>query len=293
MTDKAVFRGTGYLHVLYRAADGQLHTWDYELPISQYADLDKEYESDAEVEVLPALTNLELDLMDGQLRLKAGLTGQYMVYERPMVEIIEDAYSTMRKVETKTEELFIPALLDSLQNTMRVEQSVDFDGGNVIDLAFYPDAPQQLTTKEGVEVHLPGVFDLLIRNTAGQPEGIHAYWEEMASVSAAPDSGVQTAVFPNGVPTAVTSSGGVAMQADMDIRHRVTGDGLIPAVTGLVLGEELPKDPQRPSLILRRAGEECLWDIAKSTGTTVDAIRKANDLEAEPEKDRMLIIPIP
>lgn len=293
MTDKAVFRGTGYLHVLYRGADGQLHTWDYEVPISQYADLDKEYESDAEVAVLPVVTNLELDLVEGQLRLKAGLTGQYMVYERPMVEIVEDAYSTTRKVETKMEALYMPALLDSLENTMRVEQAVDFDGGNVIDLAFYPDAPQQLTTKEGAEIHLPGVFDLLIRNTAGQPEGIHAYWEEMTTVSAAPDSGVQTTVLPNGVPTAMTSSGGVAMQADMDIRHRVTCNGSIPAVIGLDLGEEVPKDPQRPSLILRRAGEECLWDIAKSTGTTVDAIRKANDLEAEPEKDRMLIIPIP
>ena len=61
---------------------------------------------------------------------------------------------------------------------------------------------------------------------------------------------------------------------------------------GLELGEENTSDPARPSLILRRAGEADLWEIAKNTGSTVEAIRKANALEAEPRQDQMLLIPV-
>ncbi len=41
-------------------------------------------------------------------------------------------------------------------------------------------------------------------------------------------------------------------------------------------------DPARPSLILRRTGEGGLWELAKACGSTVEAIRSANGLEAEP-----------
>ena len=67
----------------------------------------------------------------------------------------------------------------------------------------------------------------------------------------------------------------------------------LPAVMGMTLGAEIPKDPMRPSLILRRAGRQRLWDLARESGTTVDAIRKANGITEEPDPERMLLIPVP
>ena len=58
------------------------------------------------------------------------------------------------------------------------------------------------------------------------------------------------------------------------------------------MGVEEQPDPGRPSLILRRCGEGGLWPVAKESGSTVEAIRKANGLEGEPESGRMLLIPI-
>ena len=66
----------------------------------------------------------------------------------------------------------------------------------------------------------------------------------------------------------------------------------IPMVTGLNLGEPRQADPERPSLILRRAGEKRLWDLAKASGSTVEAIRKANNLQDEPAPNQMLLIPV-
>ena len=63
-------------------------------------------------------------------------------------------------------------------------------------------------------------------------------------------------------------------------------------VTELELGERKEPDPGRPSLILRHVGENRLWDIAKECGSTVSAICEANQLQQEPESDRMLLIPV-
>lgn len=292
MTDKAVFRGTALLHVLYRGVDGRLCTWDYELPISQYAELDKEYDSDASLEVWPALTDLELDFTEGQMRLKAGLTGQYMVYERPMVELVEDAYSPSRQVVTNMQQLQMPAVLDMNNDTLRVEQSVDMDAGRVIDLGFYPDSPQQNPMGTEIETVFPGVFRLLTEDGEGKLQSTDAYWEEVRTVPAESWVQLQTQVGPGSIPQS-QMGGGVLMQADLQSKSRTISNQGIPMVTGMTLGEETQADPNRPSLILRRAGEEDLWDLAKSTGTTVENIRKANRLEEEPLPGQMLIIPVP
>jgi len=63
-------------------------------------------------------------------------------------------------------------------------------------------------------------------------------------------------------------------------------------ITGVELGEEKEPDANRPSLILRRAGHGRLWDIAKESGSTMDAIRKANGLQEEPAAGQMLLIPV-
>ena len=292
MTDKAVFRGTAMLHVLYRGADGRLHTWDYELPLSQYAELDKEYGSDADLEVWPAVTDLELDYLEGQMRLKAGLTGQYMVYERPMIELVEDAYSPSCQLRVNTQQLQLPAVLEMKNDSIRVEQSVDADAGRVIDLGFYPDSPQQSRIGEEIETVYPGVFRLLMEDTEGRLQSTDAYWEEVRRVPSDSSAQMQTLVNPAGIPQSQLG-GGVLMQADLQCQNRTLSRQGIPMVTSLTLGEEVQPDPNRPSLILRKAEGKDLWEIAKETGTTMESIRKANKLEGEPMPGQMLIIPIP
>jgi hypothetical protein len=78
----------------------------------------------------------------------------------------------------------------------------------------------------------------------------------------------------------------VQMDADAVASHPMS------MVTGLELGQVKQSDPARPSLILRRAGDSTLWEMAKGTGSTVDAIRKANGLTGEPLDDRLLLIPV-
>ena len=78
----------------------------------------------------------------------------------------------------------------------------------------------------------------------------------------------------------------------MPVDMVVTAEQTLPMVTEITPGQQRVPDPSRPSLILRRAGDKRLWDIARENGSTVEAIRKANGLQGEPIPDQMLLIPV-
>ena len=88
------------------------------------------------------------------------------------------------------------------------------------------------------------------------------------------------------------ADGAMTLKSEVPVSLKATARQEIPMVTGLSLGEERDPDPARPSLILHRAGNMRLWDLAKQSGSTVDAIRKANGIAEEPEPGRMLLIPV-
>ena len=90
------------------------------------------------------------------------------------------------------------------------------------------------------------------------------------------------------------------MMADsVTLRGEISVEGVccakqgLETVSALELGQEVAPDPDRPSLILCRSGKESLWSLAKKNKTTPQAICKANGIEAMPQDNRMLLIPIP
>ena len=80
--------------------------------------------------------------------------------------------------------------------------------------------------------------------------------------------------------------------ADLLVDTVVTAGQATDMLCGLELGEKVAPDPQRPSLILTKAGNKTLWQIAKENATTVAKIREANGLEGEPTPESVLLIPI-
>ena len=274
MADKVVFRGSAHIHALYRCEIGQLHTWHQEIPFSQFGELDQEYDDSCALRLNCVVTNLELDLTeDSQLCLKGSMSAQFVIFRETMVPLVEDAYSPLRQVTPQMEELSVPAVLDRRQQQVSVEQTVEADAARVLDLAFYPDAPQQIREREGMQIQIPGFFRLLYADPDGAYQSTDAYWEENLPLSMDQDAVASSDVTAMGMPVTGLSSNGVSMQAQMQADTYITPGQGIPMVMGLDLGEAAQKDPNRPSLILRRAGENTVWDIAKQTGTTMEAIR--------------------
>lgn len=292
--NKLVFRGNGNLYVLYRDTEGQLQNWEFELPFSQFAQLDGEYSSDGQGDLKLSPSSLELELGEnGRMRFKGGIVAQYLIIDKQMLSVTEDAYSPGRELQIQMESAEVPAVLENRRENLYGEQTLPAEARRIADVSFLPDFPRQRTVEGGVNLEQPGQFQVLYYGTDGMLHSAAARWEGRHRVSAAEN--VQLLVSPGAGenPRASMMDGQITLTGEIPLDMTAVTRQKLPMVTGLELGSLQQKAPDRPSLILRRTGEQRLWDIAKASGSTVDAIRRINGLQEEPAPDRMLLIPIP
>ena len=284
---KGVFRGNVRCHVLYLGEDGGFHSADPELSFAQFEDLERDYDEGATLSVMMDVTGFEPEVLDGQLRAKCGMTAQYMVHDRVMVDLVEDAYSPIRNVTVSTEPLNIPNVLDTGRRIINPE--VGYSGGRVVDAVIYPEYPSVHRAGDLTEMEFPGTVQVLAYNDEGHLEGTQLRWNESWELPVASGAQVQPVILSVTPPEI---SGGRIM-AEMEVQADTISPDVGNGVTAMEAGDPAVPDPNRPSVILRRAGEGSLWDLAKKTGSTVDAIWAANQLTQEPMDDRILLIPIP
>ncbi len=290
--NKAVLRGDVRIRVLYRDADGQLHTWDPVCDFSQYSDLDRDYDKEAELTVTMALSGLETTLSEGRMGLKCGFVAQYTVWDRIIPELVEDAYSPRREVNPKMEGLQLPALLDRTRETVAVEGAMNLQPGKIVDVTACQEFPVMRKAGNLAEMELNGTFHVLYEDEEGNLRSSQlrgsGIWELPVSATA----GV-TGEMLQMSDLAITQNGDqLCMSREVVCEMSATSREEMPMVTGLELGQPKPLDPKRPSLILRRAHEDSLWELAKDCGSTVSAIRQANGLDEEAVAGQMLLIPV-
>lgn len=293
MAGRLVFRGKCDLQVLYTDGDGAIHSWQCEVPFSQYAELDRDYGGNSSAMIMPMLTNLELT-SDAQRRwqLKCGMCAQYVIYDREMVEIAEDAYSPARQVKTEPQELKMPLRLDQQRELMHTQQQLTVPAERIVDVCFMPDHPQHRQNGDVAVLAIPGQFQVLYYDNAGSLQSGTVRGEEIWQIPSDSRNTLDSYIQMNGYPTADINEQGIALSAQWDMAADVFSEQGLLMLTQITLGEKREKDPNRPSLILRRAGQQRLWDIARECGSTVDAIEAANHLQEDPEPGQILLIPV-
>lgn len=292
LSEKAVFRGNANLHTLYRSEEGQLHSWDFDLPFSQYTELSGEYGPDAQADFALCPTSMELEADDeGHLRFKCGMTAQYCITDREQYTVVEDAYSPNRELSIHTETVELPAILETRRETMYAQAAVPGEVNTAADISFSPDFPKQKYREGGVELTMPGTFQALYYGEDGALRAGNARWEEPLTLNA-DDNTLVCAIPLPAAPQSTVGSGQLSMKAELPLELTSMTNQQLSMVNGLVLGEEQKPDPGRPSLILRRAGEDSLWQIAKAAHSSVSSIRELNGLQGEPAPGQLLLIPV-
>lgn len=288
--NRLVFRGNGNLHMLYLSEEGRLQSCDLELPFSQFAELKEMHSSDAQADVLLCPTNVEAELDDeGHIRVKTALVAQYLVDDVQMLSLAEDAYCPGREMKLQQETLPLPAILENRRENISGEQSLPDEMGFVTDLQFLPDHPRQRTTDKGIRLDLPGTVQALYYREDGSLHGATVKWEGSRELPAHGNTALIAMPQPGKIQ--IQPDGGT-VQLDIPVKLTFLENQGLPMVTGGELGDKIQPDLQRPSLLLKRVGEDGLWEIAKSSGSTRKAIREANGLEGEPIPGQMLLIPI-
>lgn len=289
MADKVVFRGVGLLHILYLGTDGMVHTWDPELPFAQYGQLEGQFGEKADTQICLAVTSLDLTPAEGSgLHLNAGLTGQYLVFEEQDLQLVTDAYSTTRTAKSQCEEPELPVVLDLQSQSLPCRMTVEGNAKRIVDGFLLPESPKG--TEDSLE--LAAGCQVLYYNENDELAVATGSWEEGVTIPVEEHCHVQGTLVPNGLAQVNREGGGLVLQAEMQLDTLCVAPRTLRTIKALELSDLESEKEERPSLILRRAGQESLWDMAKATGSTVNAIMEANGLEGEPLPEQFLLIPV-
>jgi hypothetical protein len=288
-----VFRGAAQLRVLYLGQDGRVHTYDADIPLSQYAQLEKEYGEGVQAKISPMVTEIEIEKTGNErMGLKAVLVGQYVVCEERIVSAVEDAFSNLRTVELQQETLELPALLEECDLSFPMETALPAEAVKTVDCMVMASHPRLYCVDDGMVAECEGAAQVLYYDGDGQLRCDMTAWEVQENLKADDSAKLMLSICEEPMASVTLREGEALIRADMPLRLRtMQGQGIMIA-SGMSVGEEREPDPERPSLILRRVGERSLWELAKESGSTVAAIRAANGLEGEPEPGRMLLIPV-
>ena len=292
VADKLIFRGTALVHILYQGEDGGQYSWDFEVPFSQYSELDNTYDGEAQALIWPGITGLEMETQAGQIHWKAGLLCQYRISDRPLIRVVTDAYSPNREIRLTTEQLQLPAVLESRSQNLQMQTGAAKDGLRLADVTCILQPPQLQTGESAVQVELPGSFQVLYYDAEGVLREQQMPMQEQMSLPADSTCTLQATVWPWNKVQGSLMGGNLQLQAERVLQLDTLMSAGIPMVTGLEAGELRQADPNRPSLILCRMGEKSLWELAKATGSTVEDICQANRITETPDPDKMLLIPV-
>lgn len=292
LSGKVIFRGGYTMCMLYICPEGKLHTYKTEGAFSQFDDLDKDHSANATANMSLLLTLAELDSDEqGSLHLKCGMACQYVIFDRMTAEVCDDAYSPERQVKLQMEELRLPVRLEAEKARIAFNSNLDADAYKVVDSCVSWNMPMVNADEERMHIALEGMSQLLYLDDQEQLHGVSASVKEEWSQLSDPMNTLELTLTAAPIQTAMKPED-VVISGELGMDLCVGGNWGIPMITGLELGEVIPADLERPSVILRRVGSDTVWDIAKAYGSTVERINEANALESEPLPDRMLLIPL-
>jgi len=289
---RAIFRGECNVHLVYFGEDGIIYSRDLSVPFAQYAQLETDYDKQTTASAVMAVSSLEPELTQEGLRLKCSLICQYVILEQRMIEVARDAYSTSHEITPSMQEAVIPVVLDQRTERRTVNQSGPGEPMQIIDTCVFLEQPVCRRIGNQIDIQLPGSMQVLGRDENGQYHGNLIRFADQWSICAEENTTLQLVVAPADRPRAALSADGLETQCDMDIHICAAAEQTVPQISMIEVGQPLVLPPDRPSLILRRASDASLWDLAKCYGSTMDQIREANAIEDTPQKDKMLLIPI-
>ena len=293
VANKLVFRGNGDLQLMYLTEEGQLRTWEFPVAFSQYSELEGSYGHSAEADVIPVVTALELELEEnGTIRSKCAMTGQYIISEQQPVELVTDAYIPGRETRLKKQTLSVPVLLDSWQDTVDVRQELPGQADILVEAWTTGERPRQRPLEDGIRLEFPGDLHALYEGVDERIASSSGRFEGDLTLKAHTDNTVSVRQLPIPEPQVTLGADSMDTRIQLPVQLTAYGKEAFDTVVAVELGEARERDPDHPSLILRRVGEDGLWEIAKSTGSTVSAIKQANGLQEEPESGSLLLIPV-
>lgn len=292
--EKAVMKGAVQLHTVYLLENGQLSTFDVQLPMSQYLEFDHDI-SDGDLRPSVLLTDFQMEQEeDGSYLVTVSLQMQVVVSRQMELPVIVDGYCVGRGFQADYAEIPMQEALDCPSQVRTAEEKLHGKVRKLVDCAAYVDFPVCRRGDDEISVVAPLTMHALYYDEAGMLCGETVKCEESGAFALAGSAVCFADADAAGSCYASMAGEETALCCGISLTARCFGSKSARCMRGATLGDPLPEAADRPSLIVRRTdGDDSLWNIAKQCGTTVTAIRTANDLAGETvEENLLLLIPM-
>ncbi len=290
--EKLLFKGAALVQILYRTAEGELATAEFELPFSQIAEVGESAEG-ASFQLNLQLTGLRERpcAPEGRgVELELELLAQLLVRERRELLALTDAYALRGRGECGFGVCQVPELLD--QSTLRFRARELMEAPEPLrELCELRIQPLQ-TRLMGGELCAQVRACALCVTQRGSFCALTRTLSLTCPVTVPEHAQVRAACTVPQADAAVTETG-VELRLEAEFSCTVTRLQRLRCLSAFTLEEDAEEEQERPSIVLRKLGaEESLWDAAKACRTTLAEIEQANDLGEEgAAAGRMLLIP--
>ncbi len=295
--NKAVFKGNLTVHALYEGDDEELHTYEWSVPFSQYAELERELdEGDLRTELSLTSAEAEPDSQFGSRRLLVGanLLAQCTAFCVQNVSVIEDAFCTDADLTPTWETWSVTGILDQQELRETATAECDQQAQRIVDCWFAPDEAVMQRAEGSMQIELPITCSVLFYDADGKLQGktlrpairTETLLSENAQCCVTQVSGGETFCS--------AGSGGISLRVPVKVCVDSFAEHEIRAVSGGEITRTEETAPRRPAVLLRLTDqEESVWEIAKSCRANLQLITAANDLSgASVPAGTLLLIPM-
>ena len=284
--NKGAFKGVVTVKLLYLTDDEALSTWSCQLPFSQYVEFENDYD-EQELKVLLGLSDINIEDANGQgkrLLVNMQIQAQCQAICEKSVQGIDDAYSIGHYFTPQWDVLHSMGRLDHQSMNHVVRKPMEIGAKNIIDTCIYMDTPQIRRQEDEINICVPMTANVLYEDNDGQILGAQCRMDAICKTDLAEGCICRPEAKLVGEGFAVPTGEGVEVRCAVGFEIDCYSDMGIRTLCGGELSEETLPAEERPSVILRKSkGGESLWDVAKKSHTTMDVIRKANELPEDAE----------
>ena len=294
---KAVFKGCLRIHVLYADAEQTLRVYDWTLPFSQYAELERDCE-DCRPEALVWLTAFELEPEShGESRrlfLNAGVAVQCRAIGEERLHLITDAFCTDAELEPRMQEWTLDTQLDRQSFSLTAQASGECAAGKLVDVSTLPGETHPRREGGSVVLEVPLSCSVLYQDAEGRLQSTLLRTSVSAETAAAGNVDCAVAELRCGEAFCTAAAGALELRLPIALEVSATAQERLQLVCGGTVSELPPQEQRKPAVILRRTiGDEEVWSVAKGLRASVEAITRANAIDGDVIPDgTMLLIPI-
>lgn len=303
ISNKIIVKGELLLHTLYLPdlSDNKMEVMDHSIALSQIIDLDG-VDEDCICGVNLTILDLKVEPAadgDGENRMlnaKVTIGAQASARKVQDFTVISDAYSPEYEMDIQMKPIAIEYVSDAIKANETVRQTLETDEAiaAVTDCTAKAEVTNAKANGRSLVISGEMTISAMASDAQGGPICIEkslpfSLTEEMHSECENMRCNPEVTV----VATAFGLSGGhIDLRIDCVVNAVVYGQYNENVAGDMIIDETRPKECRQKTLTLYFADKgEGLWNIAKHYNTSMEAIRRENNLEADilPERSMLLI----